>query len=342
MAAIRARSCAAALLAAPLAACSGADADPPIPDQWRPVEVEARAAHLVPDHPGPRRVGALVFRGGLELLSGDAAFGGLSGLWIGADGRFAAVNDRGQFFSARLESEAATGAPLRLADVRVARMRNEKGKYFHRRSFADAEGLVRMRDGRFAVSFEQRQLVRIYDLDNGGPFTASRLGPKLGGVDGLEANAGLEAVAETADGRLLVGAERSDPGAEERGVALWLARLDAQGETAPAAWLETPRGYGLTSLDRLPDGDFVALERFYAPVVGVRIRVVKISAASLSTGRASATVLAEMGAQYALDNFESVAALPLEHGGARLFLISDNNFAATQRTLLYVFDLPPS
>jgi hypothetical protein len=334
---------AAGLLAIALAGCGGAGADAPATEQWRTIDVEARAAELVPEHPGPRRVGALVFRGGVELSSRDAAFGGISGLWIGADGRFVAVNDHGWWICAQLESDAESGAPLRLANVRAARMRNERGKYFHRRSFADAEGLARLPDGRFAVSFEQRQLLRFYDLDAAGPSAAPRMGPSLGGGDDLEANAGLEAVADAGGGRLLIGAERSEPGAEQVGAALWLAPIDASGgDISPAAHLDTPKGFGLTSLDRLPDGDFVVLERFYAPVVGPRVRILRLAASSLGAGHASATLLADLGREYAIDNFESVAVLPLSDGGARLFLISDDNFSPTQRTLLYVFDLPAS
>jgi hypothetical protein len=326
-----------------LAGCSRAGADAPATEQWRTIEVEARAAELIPEHPGPRRVGALVFRGGVELSSRDAAFGGISGLWVGADGRFVAVNDHGWWFCAQLENDAESGAPLRLANVRAARMRNERGKYFHRRSFADAEGLARLPDGRFVVSFEQRQLLRFYDLDGAGPSAAPSMGPSLGGGDDLEANAGFEAVADAGGGRLLIGAERSEPGAEQLGAALWLAPINGNGgDVSPAARLDTPKGFGLTSLDRLPDGDFVALERFYAPVIGPRVRILRLAANSLRTGHASATLLAELGAEYAIDNFESVAALPLADGGARLFLISDDNFSPTQRTLLYVLDLPAS
>jgi len=337
---ISARGLCAVWLAGLLAGCSGAGADPPHTEQWRSIEVQSRPVELVADEPGPHRLGSLVFRGGLELSSADAAFGGFSGLWIGADGRLVAISDRGQWLSARLESDPATGAPLRLIDARVGAMLDENGKDFRRRSFADAEGLAQLPDGRFAVSFEQRQVLRFYDLDKSGPAARGLRGPRLAGAGKLEANAGLEAVADAGEGRVLVAAERSEPGADALGVELWLAPVEARGRVTPAARLQTPRGYGLSGLDRLPDGDFVALERFYAPVIGVRIRVVKIAAQSLASGQARATLLAEMDAQYVLDNFESVAVLPLAHGGARLFLISDDNFAPTQRTLLYVFDLP--
>ncbi|MBI1187226.1 MAG: esterase-like activity of phytase family protein, partial [Alphaproteobacteria bacterium] len=97
----------------------------------------------------------------------------------------------------------------------------------------------------------------------------------------------------------------------------------------------------LTGLDRLPDGDFVVLQRFYAPVVGVRIRILRLDGAALARGEVETELLATLAPPLNLDNFESVSAIPTVDGGARLYLISDDNYSRTQRTLLYVFDLPP-
>ena len=53
---------------------------------WRPATIAAAPVSLDPAHAGARRIGALTFRGGLKLTSTDRAFGGWSGLWVGADG----------------------------------------------------------------------------------------------------------------------------------------------------------------------------------------------------------------------------------------------------------------
>ena len=50
--------------------------------------------------------------------------------------------------------------------------------------------------------------------------------------------------------------------------------------------------------------------------------------------------LAEMNVLYTIDNFEGLAAKLMPDGRVRLYMISDDNFAANQRTLLFVFDLP--
>jgi hypothetical protein len=49
--------------------------------------------------------------------------------------------------------------------------------------------------------------------------------------------------------------------------------------------------------------------------------------------------LAQLNILYNIDNFEGIAAKEMPDGHIRLYMISDNNFAANQRTLLYVFDV---
>ena len=49
--------------------------------------------------------------------------------------------------------------------------------------------------------------------------------------------------------------------------------------------------------------------------------------------------LAELNVFFNIDNFEGIAAKLMSDGRVRLYLISDNNFAQKQRTLLYVFDV---
>ncbi len=50
--------------------------------------------------------------------------------------------------------------------------------------------------------------------------------------------------------------------------------------------------------------------------------------------------LAEMNIMLTIDNFEGLAAKQLPNGTVRLFVISDDNYSTSQRTLLMVYDLP--
>jgi len=335
----------AALLALLLAACGpangqqGSDVAPvdvPIAEQWMAAEITARPVDLDPRHPGQRRIGKLIFRGGAALTADVPELGGLSGLYVGLDGRFVAVSDHASWIEARLISDPRTAAPLRFEHARVAGLRDENAERFYETGLGDAEGLARLPDGRFAVSYERTQLIRYHPLDRDGPFGRSVLGATLAEAGELEPNAGLEGLAYAGEGRLLVGAERG-----EGGSMLWLAPVEGDTPARHIARLPAPIGYGLTGLDRLPNGDFVALQRFYAPVVGVRIRILRIDGAALARGEVETDLLAYLAPPLNIDNFESVSAIPTTDGGARLYLISDDNFSRTQRTLLYVFDLPP-
>ena len=104
-----------------------------------------------------------------------------------------------------------------------------------------------MPDGRFAVSFEQTQTIRIYDLNRDGRSAADP-GPPLAGVERLPLNAGLEAMTALADGTLVVVAE----GGDQPTTPIWLAPLTAR-EPRIAAHFPLSGGYSLTSLDRMPE-----------------------------------------------------------------------------------------
>lgn len=317
------------LLAALLAACSPLAAQAPIPDQWRAIAVEAAPV----DFP-QTRVGALVFRGGLDLNSRDALFGGLSGIEVLEDGRMLAISDAGQWFEARLTLDE-TGALVGVSDVRTAMMRDETGAPFASKEEGDSEDLAQLPDGRFAVSFEQTQTVRIYDINRDGPFGAAAAGPLLADVARLPQNVGLEAIAAAGNGDLVLGAEGNG-----NATPIWRAGLDSQSPTPVAAYYRLPIGYSLTSLDRLPDGGFVALERFYAPVIGARARITRFAEDAAAGGAAiQAEELARLAPPMPLDNFEGVSAIRMPDGVTRLYVVADDNFNRRQRTLLLAFDI---
>ncbi len=318
-------------LALAIAACAPTAAEAPLGGGWRAVVVRAAPVEM-----GAARVGRLAFRGGLALESEDADFGGLSGLEVGEGGRLIAVTDAGQWFEATLQLDEA-GALVGLAEARMAPMRNEEGAVFARKEAADAEGLAHLPDGRLAVSFEQSQSIRIYDLNGAGPDGAAAPGPRLAGAEALGRNSGLEALAADGEGGLIVGAEHGGDGA----APMWRAPLAARGPVAIAARYPLRFGFGMVSLERLADGDFVALERFYAPAVGVRVRVTRLRAGAIdgAGGAVLTEELALLEAPLALDNFEGLASTRAPDGGVRLYLVADNNFSGRQRTLLYAFDV---
>jgi hypothetical protein len=135
-----------------------------------------------------------------------------------------------------------------------------------------------------------------------------------------------------------VGAE----GGDAPTTPLWLAPLSAH-ETVPARTrYPLARGFSLTSLDRLPDGGYVALERFYAPIIGARARITRFPASALEAGGdvlPDVEELARLGPPDPVDNFEGISAVRMPNGVTRLYIVSDDNFSSRQCTLLLAFDV---
>jgi hypothetical protein len=224
-----------------------------------------------------------------------------------------------------------------VADVRYAWMLDERGRPIYNPYQGDTEGLAQLLDGRFAVSFEQSQTVKIYDFNRDGPFGRAMGGPPLAQTRRLRANVGLEALTVTGDGQLLVGAE----GGERATTPLWRVRLDASAPAEPLMGYPLKPGYSLTGLDRIPGGGYIALERFYAPIIGGRARLTYFSDAALNADGDVLEVeeLAELAPPMPIDNFEGVAATRAPDGATRIYVVSDNNYNRRQRTLLLAFDI---
>ncbi len=319
------------------AACAQAAAPP----DWQSIAVSVSSIPLYPAKSGERRAGDLVFAGGLELASSAKEFGGFSGLLVDPDGRLTAVSDQGAWLAGRLQIDPKTGDLVGLSDTKMAGMRDERGQPLVTKDEADAEDLARLPDGRFAVSFEHDHRILIYDLDAKGPAAPAERGPPIGIPRGMNANEGLEGLAALPDGRL-VGVAEFPPG--RTGTPFWIFPAGAKTVTPVTGLTERPRGFGVSALARLPDGNLISLERFFLPMVGVRINVRLIPVAGLDAKppRLDGALLATLESPSAVDNFEAVAAVPgRTPGTVRLYLLSDDNFSDNQRTLLYAFDWTP-
>lgn len=297
-------------------------------DQWRSIDVEVTAV----DADGSQ-VGLLAYRGGIDLASANPMFVGISGLEVLDGGRFLAISDEADWIEGQLIFDER-GNLSGLADVRAAFMRDEHGRVLRTKREADSEGLTQLPDGRFAVSFERTHLIRIYDLNRDGPFGAAELGPRLADVARLPGNASFEALAAM-DDALITAAE----GGDQPLTPVWIAPLGARAAVAPRFSYSLSDGFSITGMDRLPDGSFVALERFYAPVVGPRARITRFASPSGEGGAIESEVLAELAPPFPLDNFEGISAVRAADGATRIYVVSDNNKSAQQRTLLLAFDL---
>ena len=309
-----------------------------------PLVIEARPVALNPADPTQTRVGALVYLGGLELTSPDARFGGLSGLAIDAgNGRLLAVTDHGHWVAARLVLDG-DGAPIGIAEGEIAPIRDHGGRLLSG-SWGDAEDIVRLADGRLAVSFERQHRVALYAADaplSGG--RAVRLEPPRR-LAWAPNNGGIEALTEVSPGRLLAVTEGLYAGdGRLRG---WLLSAPdgtdgaaADPADATALFYATEGAYQPTALATPPGGDVLALERRYTVADGPSARLLRITGAAIFPGATLAGVeLARLAKPLTVDNFEGLAVGRDASGRVIVTIISDDNFNPLQRTLLLRFHL---
>ncbi len=293
--------------------------------------------------------GALEFLGGVELR-GDERFGGISGLTVASAGGgpetvvLSAVTDRGDF----LTLQAWPPPPDGTVRARCSRLTPLEGAPTKAgKPSADAEGLALLPSDPSLriVSFEQLHRLEIFDpVAGGAPLGA---GPALGDISALGDNLGLEALTALPSGALLAGAESPDRPAGDHPV--WrIAPTDEPGGRAfadaegPAFSLATAGpGFGLVGFDVTPAGNLLVMERSYAPEVGNAIAISWLPgpAAETATGRVEPAALARLdgGARFPIDNFEGIASSRARDGRTLVWIVSDDNFSDSQKTLLYLF-----
>lgn len=312
-------------LALLLAACAGAPIDTApwrgTDPGWTPVAAQARRVGLgVPG--GARLARGVRFAGGVEIdAPADSPLHSLSDLKIAGDD-LVAVSDGGDLFRARLRLDRRG----RLAGVDAWRMRpltGDDGRRFPTKSDGDAEGLALTDDGRLLVAFEGRHRVRDY-----GPLQAPERTPRaLPAPVMAPGNAGFEGLALAPGGWRLAAEGGGVWDCTTRGCTIVVAP-----PSAPTPDSE----FRVTGLDRDPAGPgWFAVERRFRPPADIRGRLRRMDPA----GRLG-PVLVELSIPATVDNFEGVAAVGRPDGSTRLYILSDDNGSARQRTLLLAFDVP--
>ena len=293
--------------------------------QAEPIVLVSKPILLNEQDPALAAVGALRYRGGIEISSEHPGFGGLSGLRVSVDGStLYAVSDRGRFLTAHL-TYAADGTLSAAVDADLSPL---PGRGSRRES--DAEALTEDGAGGWIVAYEQRHRLMRIPPNNGPPSDIAA--PT--NLASLPANSGIEAAARLPDGRLLIFAEQSEAGGLHRG---WLR--------GPAGWQDLfykpAVNFVPTDAVSLDSGDVLVVERAFNLLGGWGARVVQVEAASMTAGSVlRGRELALLRPPFNIDNMEGIAARPAD-GGVRLYLLSDDNLNFLQRTLLLTFDWRP-
>lgn len=292
-----------------------------------PLALQAKPVALHAYDPEVTRTGRLEFRGGLALRSPDGRFGGLSGLLVAPDGsRIVAVSDRGWWVEMRPTYDG-DGRLDGIAGASIAPVRGIKARSLANLPAGDAESLAVGAGGGTIVAFESRPKLWRFPADDGTPVPLS----PPPGLKEAPGNEGIEALTRLADGRLLA---LSEGLAVADGVAGWLG--SERGGWSRVVW-RTGRGFQPTGAATLPDGDVLVLERRILPP-GARVRLLK--AGRIAPGATLAgEEIGRLEGALTFDNMEGIDARRSPGGDTLVYLLSDDNFAFFQRTLLMMFRL---
>lgn len=283
--------------------------------------------------------GGFTYAGGLMLTGTDTSrLHSLSDLRVGGDGALTAISDEGEVFEAKIQLDA-NGRLVGLTETKLRPLPGLNGQPLQGKREGDAEGLAVMPNGDRLVSFEGDHRIWLYPAQADGGWGAPRAAPKPATV--FPDNEGMEAItAYPAAGpdAYLVGGEEGE---------VWLCRLSADCKSLP------PQSgpdftWGLTAFAPFQGTAVATLHRGYDPIRGWRAvaRFISDPTKPLAQQRTSAAL--HIDGALPRDNFEGLALTGpppgAPAGATRLYLISDDNAAAGQRTLLLAFDwvAPPA
>jgi hypothetical protein len=294
---------------------------------------------LAPENP-PDRLGSLRFIGARQFLAADPRVGGVSGLLVDDALRLTAVTDTGLWLTARIVIAADRLAGVE--DLVVAPIQDGAGQPLPRGRMGDAESLARLPDGSLLVGFERWHRIRRF----ASPTAPGLFFPTPPGLEVAPGNEALETLTTLADGRLLAIEEGRDDDTPRRA---WLGG-PALGGAAGWAQLtyQAALGFRPTDAAGLPAGGpsaggALVLERSFSPWRGFGSRIAHLGAAALAGAAAGTTLrpveVARIEPPLLSDNYEAIAVARRQAGGLYVFLASDDNFNALQRTLLLAFVL---
>ena len=337
---------------------------PPGSDRREPevIDLKATTVPLQGLNPFRRDVGELDFVAGFHLTSTDERFGGLSGLDLRDDGGLLSVSDDGDFVWIDLAADGLT--PKRAL---IAGMLDAEGNALKDKVGSDAEGLA-LSDEVALVSFERNHRVLAYDLGKCGAL-ARGVPIAFGGYSGplpkaferrglkVSDNQGPEGLAVAPGWMLVAGLEEPSGGAGP----VSARAIEAAPEFDLAIGKGAPELVGLDALASEGDERKVRLFTLHRSSSALSSNAITIVETQLQAtmdqsnlparviseiderSRAryrvtSSRVLAEMNVFVTIDNFEGIAARLLPDGRVRLYVISDDNFSARQRTLLMIYE----
>lgn len=235
---------------------------------------------------------------------------------------------------ARLQRDEA-GRLRGISDAEIHPILDRNGSPFTVKRAGDAEALDKLPDGGFLVAFEQvHRFARYAGPEPWRARAEPQTAPRE--ISRQPANGGIETMARLPDGRIVLVSET-----DERSAGTLKAWIGGGGTWREATYRR--RGdYRPVDAKALPNGDLLVLERAFNLLGGFASRLVLVPASTVRPGAIlDGRDIAELGAPLTADNFEGLAVEAAPGGGTFVFLISDDNRVALQRSLLLQFRLIP-
>ncbi len=290
------------------------------------ITISAQTIALNPQSPAQTQIGAFTYAGGLALTGPDGQrLGGLSDMVLDARGGLTAISDEGDLLQAKVLI-GPEGQLSGLDQAQIAPVHDLDGKALPNKIAADAEGLALWPNGDLMVSFEHDHRIWLYPAAGGAPQPLPMPDIAMPPNDGME---GLSLAPSQGLDAYWVGVEAG---------GIWLCRIKTDCKAYPSLPMP-PQGYRLSGLREGPDGQLFILHHSWNPAQGSRLVLSVIADPAGPTPKTIETL--SLAPPLSTDNFEGIAVTKAADGALRIYLLSDDNFSKTQRTLLMAFDLAP-
>lgn len=279
---------------------------------------------LTPVPAGVERLGPFRIAGLWKLTSRNSRFGSYSALVAPAPGRLLAFSDRGEF----LEFSAPGSDP---APVRIGTVPGSAARF---KLYRDIESATRdAATGRIFLALEGRNVLARYGP--GLTLEAQRAVPEM---RRWRLNSGPEAMVRLADGRFVVLCECTTGWfAAGQHPALLFTSDPAETTEGKAFTFAGAEGYRPTDMAELPDGRVLVLVRRLTWPLPPRFKakLLLVDPAEITPGGSwRAAELADLSSPLPIDNFEALTVVPGADGTVIAWLMSDDNQAISQTTLL--------
>lgn len=286
---------------------------------------------------GRRSVGALRYVAGYALTSADPRFGGISAMSLTPDG-FVALSDGGTV----MWITAKPGTGRRPSALRLLPLPAGPGDSTVKAD-RDSEAMTTDARGHIWVAYERHNSLWRYS-PGFGRAEGNRAPPEMAR---WRLNSGAEAMARLPDGRFLLFSEgagrapNTSPGTSPNTSEVLIFDRDPVDPRAKGvrAGYRLPAGFSVTDAALLGDGRLMTLHRSFSISHGVAASVGIVDLDAFTAGAiVTPRIVATLRPPFTVDNMEALA---VEHVGARTFvwIASDDNFIALQRTLLMRFEL---